>query len=77
MCAVALLLEEMEDTQIYTAVKEAVDIQISEATTNIQKLIEDAMDKINDQFKQVEAKIASLKPLTQTTIINQPIHSHA
>ena len=77
ICAVTLLLEEMEDTQIYTAVKEAVDIQINEVTTDIQKLIEDATDKLNNQFKQVEAKIASLKPPTQTMINNQPIHSHA
>ena len=77
ICAVALLLEKMEDTQIYRAVKEAVDIQKNEVTTDIQKLIEDAMDKLNDQFKQVKAKIASLKPPTQTMINNQPIHSHA
>ena len=77
ICTVALLLEEMEDTQIYTVVKEAVNIQINKVTTDIQKLIEDAMDKLNNQFKQVEAKIASLKPLTQTMFDNQPIHSHA
>ena len=77
ICAVALLLEEMEDIQIYTVVKEAVDIQINEVTTDIQKLIKDATDKLNDQFKQVKAKIASLKPPTQTMIDNQPIHSHA
>ena len=75
--AVTLLLEEMEDTQIYTAVKEAVNIQINKVTTDIQKLIKDATDKLNDQFKQVKAKIASLKPPTQTMIDNQPIHSHA
>ena len=67
----------MEDTKIHTAVKEAVDIQINEVTADIQKLIEDATDKLNDQFKQVEAKIALLAPLTQTMAINQPAHSYA
>ena len=46
--AVALLLDKLEVTHIYTAVKEAVDIQINEAATDIHKLVEDTSDKLND-----------------------------
>ena len=60
ICAVALLLDEMEETQIHTAVKEAVDVQINEASIDTQKLIQDASHKVGDLIKQIEDKIALL-----------------
>ena len=75
--AVALLLDEMEETQIHTAVKEAVDIQINEATIDTQKLIEDASHKVGDLIKQIEDKIALIPPAPQATQISPPTHTYA
>ena len=51
---VAFLLDEIEDTQISTSVKEALDSQIMEFTSDIKLLIEDAKDKINEHLKLAE-----------------------
>lgn len=41
MQSVAFLLDELEETQINSTVKEAIDTQISELTSDMKILIED------------------------------------
>jgi hypothetical protein len=58
--AVALLLEEMEDTQINTSVKEAFDSQITEFTSDMKMLIEDAKGKLEEHFKATEERLTQV-----------------
>ena len=51
---VAFLLEEIEETQISTTVKEALNNQITEFASDIKLLIEDAKDKISHHLKTME-----------------------
>ena len=75
--AVALLLNKMEETQIHTAVKEAVNVQINEATIDTQKLIQDASHKVGDLIKQIEDKIALIPPTPQAAQISPSPHTYA
>ena len=74
--AVALLLNKMEETQIHTAVKEAVNIQINEATIDTQKLIQDAIHKVSNLIKQIEDKIALIPPTPQAAQISPLPHTY-
>ena len=58
--AVALLLEEMEETQINGFVKEAFDSQITEYTSDMKSLIEDARDRLDQHFKTTEGRLTQL-----------------
>ena len=44
--AVAFLLEELEDTHLHQALKDTLDIQVNEVTTDIKLLTEDTREKI-------------------------------
>ena len=55
--SVAFLLEELEETQINGMVKEAFDSQMTEFSTDMKSLIEDAKDKINNHIKETEGRL--------------------
>ena len=85
--SVAFLLEEIEETQISTTVKEALDNQIMEFASDIKLLIEDAKDKISHHLKTTEDHTAeeattTLNPHKQITmtdasaLINPPAHAN-
>ena len=67
---VAFVLNEIEDTQISTSVKEALDSQITEFTSDIKLLIEDAKDKINEHLKLAEDHRSKIP--AHNTINSQP-----
>ena len=50
----------MEETQINGFVKEAFDSQITEYTTDMKSLIEDAKDKLDQHFKTTEGRLTQL-----------------
>lgn len=58
--SVAFLLEEMEESQINSTVKEAFDSQITEFTSDMKLLIEDAREKIDMHLKTSEEKVNQL-----------------
>ena len=58
--AVAFLLGEMEETQINEILKEAFNTQITELTSDMASLIEDAKEKLNGHFKETEGRLAQL-----------------
>ena len=58
--AVAFLLGEMEDTQISGILKDAFDSQITELTTDMATLIEDAKNKLDKNFKDTEGRLNKL-----------------
>ena len=66
--SVAFMLEEMEDTQINESVKEAFDSQITEFTSDMKMLVEDARNKLDDHFKATEERLTQVinKSATQT-----------
>jgi len=81
--AVAFLLGDMEGTQINGILKEAFDVQITELTSDMATLIEDAKGKIDEHFKETEGRLAQLidkvatqprqtQPGTYASIINNP-----
>ena len=55
--SIAFLLEEIEETQINLMVKEAFDSQITEFTSDMKLLIEDAREKIDEHLKISEDRI--------------------
>jgi hypothetical protein len=58
--SVAFMLEEMEDTQINISVKEAFDSQITEFTSDMKTLIEDAKEKLDEHFKATEERLTKV-----------------
>jgi hypothetical protein len=52
--SVAFLLGEMEEMQINGIFKDAFDTQIRELTSDMAMLIEDAKEKLNTHFKDME-----------------------
>jgi hypothetical protein len=58
--AVAFLLGEMEETQINEILKEAFNTQITELTSDMAMLIEDAKEKLNGHFKETETRLTQL-----------------
>jgi hypothetical protein len=89
--SVAFLLDELEETQINTTVKEAFDSQFTEFTSDMQLLIQDAKEKIDVHIKAAEEHLTQLKtpssqmePQTMPTnarsyasvLINPPAHAN-
>lgn len=86
--SVALLLEELEDTQINGIVKEAFDSQMTEFTMDMRTLIEDAKEKIDEHLKETEGRLNKMidnvaaqprqaQPLTYASILNTaPPHAN-
>ena len=67
--AVAFLLDEIEETQINQAVKDALDTQINEINSDIHLLLTDASNRINTHIK--EATSAMTERLIPPIIANQ------
>ena len=85
--SVAFLLDEIEDSQINMTLREALDSQMTEFTSDFKMLVEDAKEKIDEHAKASEKHLASLAtpPLTQarpsansyaSTLINPPAHAN-
>ena len=86
--SVVLMMEELEDTQINTSVKEAFDSQITEFTSDMKTLIEDAKEKINEHLKISEERMtqamsnttAQVKQTQANTfalvLVNPPPHAN-
>jgi len=85
--AVAFLLGEIEDTQINTTLREALDSQMSEFTSDFKMLIEDAKEKINEHAKATEAHLTKIASTTSTAnrppattyasiLVNPPAHAN-
>jgi len=85
--AVAFLLGEIEDTQINTSLREALDSQMTEFTSDFKILIEDAKEMINEHAKATEAHLVELvsaapmarRPTTTTyasVLVNPPAHAN-
>src|ERR1700678_804902 len=85
--SVAFLLEEMEDMQINTSIREALDSQMTEFTLDFKLLIKDATERIDEHVKASEERmsILSIPPLTQSrpptssyasALINPPAHAN-
>ena len=74
--AVAFLLEEMEESQINVTLRDALDSQMTEFTSDIKTLIEDAKEKLDEHIKATEERLVNLttSPLTQT---RTPTNSYA
>jgi hypothetical protein len=83
--SVAFLLEELEDTQINTTLREALDSQMTEFTSDFKLLVEDAKERIDEHVKATEKRLASQvmpasaqpRPTTGTyasALINPPAH---
>jgi hypothetical protein len=66
--AVAFLLEEIEETNINTIVKEAFDSQITEFTSDMKLLIEDAKEKIDGHLKETEGRFAQITENTASQV---------
>jgi hypothetical protein len=58
--SVAFLLGEMEETQINGILKEAFNTQITELTSDMASLIEDAKERLNEHFLDTEGRLAQL-----------------
>ena len=58
--SVAFFLDELEETQINLTVKEAFDSQITEFTSDMQMLIQDAKEKIDIHIKATEERLTQL-----------------
>jgi hypothetical protein len=68
--AAAFLLEEMEDSQINETLRVALDSQMTEFTSDMKTLVEDAKEKIDGHIKASEERLLSI-PLPTPTQINQ------
>src|SRR5271168_4979812 len=82
--SVAFLLGELEDSQINITVRDALDSQMTEFTSDFKMLIEDAKERIDEHAKASEKRLASLAPpptqsrsFTSTyasVLVNPPAH---
>ena len=75
--AVAFLLGDMEETQINGILKEAFDTQITELTSDMATLIQDAKEKLSDHFKESEERLSQLidKVATQPAQVQQTTYA--
>jgi hypothetical protein len=74
---VAFLLGEMEETQINNILKEAFNSQITELTSDMASLIEDAKEKLNVHFKSSRIrKNASLTSSRRPHNLDTPKQPH-
>ena len=55
--AVAFLLEEMEDTHINEVVRDVLDVQLTEFTTDMKEMIEHAKNKIDEHIKEAKGRL--------------------
>jgi hypothetical protein len=84
--SVAFLLEEMEDSQINNTLKEALDSQMVEFTSDFKLLIEDTKERFDEHVKSAEKRLANLvaqpaqpRPTTgsyASALINPPLHAN-
>ena len=64
--AVAFLLEELEDTHINEVVRDALNVQMDEFTSDMKEMIEHAKSKIDEHIKEsVERLKTSVQPQPQ------------
>ena len=85
--SVAYMIEEMEDTQIHESLRVALDAQMTEFTSDMKLLIEDAREKINDNIKTAEERLNNITahPASQarnpvnsyaSVLVNAPVHAN-
>jgi hypothetical protein len=85
--SVAFLLEEMEDSQINNSLREALDSQMTEFTSDFKLLVKDATERISEYAKAMEERMAampaplSVQPGPPTgsyvaALINPPPHAN-
>jgi hypothetical protein len=66
----------MEDTQIHISLREALDVQMTEFTSDFKLLINDAKEKIDEHVKLSEERLAKL-PAPLPTQSRTPTNSYA
>ena len=85
--SVAFLLEELEDTNIHKTLWSALNAQMKEFTSDMKTLIEDAKERMNDNAKLIEERIAKIPAPTQahlkaqsntyaSILVNPPAHAN-
>ena len=74
--SVAFLLEEMKVMQINETLREALDSQLTELTSDMKILIEDAKEKIDEHVKATEERLTDLAA-TLPAHLKQPVNSYA
>jgi len=85
--SVAFMLDEVEDSHINTTLREALDSQMTEFTSDFKLLVEDAKEKFDEHVKTVgkqrtdmaASPPAQSRPLTNTyasALINPPAHAN-
>jgi len=58
--SVAFLLEEIEDTQVNDILRVALDSHMTEFTSDMKMLVEDAKEKINEHVKISEERLTNI-----------------
>jgi hypothetical protein len=85
--SVAFLLDEIEDSQINATLREALDSQMTEFTSDFKLLVEDAKEKFEEHVKATEKRMANMptpppvqtRPLANTyasMLISPPAHAN-
>lgn len=74
--SVAFLLDEMEDLQVNETIREALDSQMTEFTSDMKLLIEDTKERIDEHLKKAEERLASM-PSPTPTQATRPANSYA
>ena len=69
--SVAFLLDKLEETQINTTVKEAIDHQTNELASNMKLLIEDIKEKLTNHIKTTKDHISKIITMTITPLTQQ------
>ena len=65
--SIAFLLDEMEDLQVNETIREAIDSQMTEFTSDMKLLIEDAKEKIDTHMKTTEERLANIQNYASTS----------
>ena len=71
--SVAFLLNKLEETQINTTVKEAIDNHINKPASDTKLLIEDVKVKLTNHIKTIEDQFSKNLTTTTTPIPQQPL----
>ena len=85
--SVAFLLDEMEVTQINETLREALDSQLTELSSDMKMLIGDAKEKIDEHVKAAEERLTAVaaalpaqskQPVTSyaSVLVNPPAHAN-
>ena len=85
--SVAFMLDEVEDSHINTTLREALDSQMTEFTSDFKLLVEDAKEKFDEHVKTVGKQRTDMavpppaqsRPLTNmcaSALINPPAHTN-